>query len=97
MQASLALAALELALAALEMAIGRQQITPGELIHHSDRGSSLYACAEYVARLEPAGIQPSMSRSGCRWDNAMVESWMRTLKKEEVDGATIATGQSRVP
>ena len=37
-------------------------------------------------RLDQAGIQPSMSRPACPWDNAMAESFMRTLKKEEVDG-----------
>ena len=75
----------ELALAALEMAIERREITPGGLVHHSDRGVQ-YACGDYIQRLERAGIQPSMSRSGCPWDNAMAESWMRTLKREEVDG-----------
>ena len=54
MQASLALAALELALAALEMAIGRQQITPGELIHHSDRGVQP-VCLRRVCRTAGAG------------------------------------------
>ena len=39
-----------------------------------------------AARLERAGIQPSMSRAGCPWDNAMAESFMRTLKREEVNG-----------
>jgi len=74
-----------LALAALEMALAMRQVVAGGLIHHSDRGVQ-YACAEYVARLECAGIQPSMSRPACPWDNAMAESFMRTLKKEEVDG-----------
>jgi putative transposase len=45
-----------------------------------------YACGDYIARLERAGIQPSMSRAGCPWDNAMAESFMRTLKREEVNG-----------
>jgi len=48
--------------------------------------SGQYACGAYVARLDGAGIQPSMSRIGCPWDNAVAESFMRTLKKEEVDG-----------
>jgi transposase InsO family protein len=90
----------ELALAALEMALAQRNITPGGLIHHSDRGVQ-YACGDYIQRLEQAGIQPSMSRAGCPWDNAMAESWMRTLKREEVDGraycdlaeATAAIGQ----
>ena len=75
----------ELALSALAMAIGDRHITPGELIHHSDQGVQ-YACGDYIARLERAGIQPSMSRAGCPWDNAMAESFMRTLKREEVNG-----------
>jgi putative transposase len=75
----------ELALSALEMAIANRDVTPGALVHHSDQGVQ-YACGDYVARLEKAGIQPSMSRAGCPWDNAMAESFMRTLKREEVDG-----------
>ena len=75
----------ELALEALEMAIARRDVTPGALVHHSDRGVQ-YACGDYIERLERAGIQPSMSRPGCPWDNAMAESFMKTLKKEEVDG-----------
>ncbi len=75
----------ELALAALDMAIGNRDVTPGELVHHSDQGVQ-YACGDYIARLERAGIQPSMSRPGCPWDNAMAESFMRTLKREEVNG-----------
>jgi len=74
-----------LALDALEMALGTRAVVPGSLIHHSDRGVQ-YACTAYVDRLERAGIQPSMSRPACPWDNAMAESFMRTLKKEEVDG-----------
>ena len=75
----------ELALSALDMAIGNRYVTTGELIHHSDQGVQ-YACGDYIARLERAGIQPSMSRAGCPWDNAMAESFMRTLKREEVNG-----------
>jgi len=74
-----------LALAALERALKARPIAAGELVHHSDRGVQ-YACGDYIARLETAGIQPSMSRVGCPWDNAMAESFMRTLKREEVDG-----------
>jgi putative transposase len=74
-----------LALAALEMALKARPIAAGELVHHSDRGVQ-YACGDYIARLETAGIQPSMSRVGCPWDNAMAESFMRTLKREEVNG-----------
>jgi transposase InsO family protein len=73
-----------LALEALEMAQRTREISPG-LVHHSDRGVQ-YACGDYIQRLTQAGIQPSMSRPGCPWDNAMAESFMRTLKREEVDG-----------
>jgi transposase InsO family protein len=75
----------ELALSALAMAIGNRHVTPGGLVHHSDQGVQ-YACGDYIARLERAGIQPSMSRPGCPWDNAMAESFMRTLKREAVNG-----------
>jgi transposase InsO family protein len=75
----------ELALSALAMAIGDRCVMPGELVHHSDQGVQ-YACGDYIVRLERAGIQPSMSRAGCPWDNAMAESFMRTLKREEVNG-----------
>jgi len=75
----------ELALAALDIAIGNRDVTPGTLVHHSDQGVQ-YACSDYIARLERVGIQPSMSRPGCPWDNAMAESFMCTLKREEVNG-----------
>jgi putative transposase len=72
------------ALEALAMALRTRTALAG-LVHHSDRGVQ-YACGDYIQRLERAGIQPSMSRPGCPWDNAMAESFMRTLKREEVDG-----------
>jgi putative transposase len=75
-----------LAIAALETALAGRDVKPGELIHHSDRGVQ-YACGDYIDRLERAGIQPSMSRAGCPYDNAMAESFMKTLKAEEVDAA----------
>jgi transposase InsO family protein len=74
-----------LALAALEMALANRVITPGLLVHHSDRGVQ-YACRDYIGRLEAHAIEPSMSRVGCPYDNAMAESFMKTLKQEEVDG-----------
>jgi putative transposase len=79
-----------LALAALEMAMAGRDVRRGELIHHSDRGVQ-YACGDYIGRLEQAGIQPSMSRAGCPYDNAMAESFMKTLKAEEVNGKAYAT------
>jgi len=75
-----------LAIAALDRALASRDVRPGELIHHSDRGVQ-YACGDYIDRLEQAGIQPSMSRAGCPYDNAMAESFMKTLKAEEVDAA----------
>lgn len=69
---------------ALESALKQRQPVPG-LIHHSDRGVQ-YACGDYVKQLEAAGITISMSRPGNPWDNAWAESFMKTLKVEEVDG-----------
>lgn len=75
-----------LAIEALDMALANREVIPGGLIHHSDRGIQ-YACGDYIERLQAAGLQPSMSRAGCPYDNAMAESYMKTLKTEEVDGA----------
>jgi putative transposase len=74
-----------LATAALQMAITARRPAPGSLIHHSDRGVQ-YACGEYASVLEAHDIQPSMSRVGNPYDNAKAESFMKTLKQEEVDG-----------
>jgi putative transposase len=77
--------AASLALAALDMALADRRPRPAELVHHSDRGVQ-YACGDYSARLEASGVLPSMSRGGCPYDNAKAESFMKTLKAEEVDG-----------
>ena len=74
-----------LALAALDMALATREVLPGGLVHHSDRGVQ-YACGEYIARLTSRQIQVSMSRIACPYDNAMAESFMKTLKTEEVEG-----------
>jgi putative transposase len=74
----------EFAQEALEMALTRRR-PPVGLVHHSDRGVQ-YACADYVKRLESHEITISMSRPGNPYDNAWAESFMRTLKVEEVDG-----------
>ena len=74
-----------LAVAALAMALVARRPGPGSLIHHSDRGVQ-YACGEYSALLAAHDIQPSMSRIGNPYDNAKAESFMKTLKQEEVDG-----------
>jgi len=68
--------------AALEMALESRQPAPG-LVHHSDRGVQ-YASAVYVQVLEQHGILPSMSRPGNPYDNAFCESFMKTLKREEI-------------
>ena len=75
-----------LALDALEMALGSREVIAGGLVHHSDRGTQ-YACGDHIVRLEANGIQPGMSRGGCPYDNAMAESFMKTLKHEEVDAS----------
>jgi putative transposase len=74
-----------LALAALDMAIEARGPRPGHLIHHSDRGVQ-YACHDYGLRLEAAGIRISMSGLANPYDNAKAESFMKTLKTEEVNG-----------
>jgi putative transposase len=71
-----------LTLEALRMALGRRRPAPG-LVHHSDQGVQ-YAAGDYVALLEAHGTQISMSRRGNPYDNATCESFMKTLKYEEV-------------
>jgi len=73
-----------LAIRALKMALNRRKPEPG-MIHHSDRGFQ-YACTDYVKILQDYGIQISMSRVGNPYDNAKAESFMKTLKTEEVNG-----------
>lgn len=72
----------KLAGAALEMAIRQRKPKPG-LVHHSDRGVQ-YASAEYTDLLKRQEAQISMSRKGNPYDNAACESFMKTLKYEEV-------------
>jgi transposase InsO family protein len=71
-----------LAVGALEQAIEKRQPPPG-LVHHSDRGLQ-YASAEYAAILEKHRMVPSMSRPANPYDNASCESFMKTLKREEI-------------
>jgi transposase InsO family protein len=71
-----------LVLRALRSAIEQRRPAPG-LVHHSDRGVQ-YASQEYMALLQQHGIQPSMSRPGNPYDNAMCESLIKTLKQEEI-------------
>jgi transposase InsO family protein len=72
----------ELTLGALRMALARRVVEPG-LVHHSDRGTQ-YASGDYTHLLKDHGITISMSRQGNPWDNAACESFMKTLKYEEV-------------
>ncbi len=65
---------------ALEQALARRRPQAG-LLHHSDRGSQ-YTAHAYQAYLQRYGIQPSMSRKGNCWDNAVAESFFGTLKEE---------------
>jgi len=71
-----------LSIAALEKAIEERQ-PPPDLVHHSDRGIQ-YACSEYVEILRRHGMIPSMSRPANPYDNASCESFMKTLKREEI-------------
>jgi transposase InsO family protein len=71
-----------LTLTTLEMALSRRVVQPG-LVHHSDRGTQ-YASGDYTDSLKRNGIDISMSRKGNPWDNAACESFMKSLKYEEV-------------
>ena len=71
-----------LTVAALRMALELRSPSPG-LVHHSDRGSQ-YASGHYTDLLKTQGCQISMSRKASPWENAGCESWMKTLKAEEV-------------
>ncbi len=74
----------KLALAALDMALSNRKGTDiSNLIHHSDQGVQ-YASSDYVSRLKEHGIRISMSRKGNPYDNAFAESFIKTLKYEEV-------------
>jgi transposase InsO family protein len=72
----------DLAIAALRMALAQRMAPPG-LVHHSDRGSQ-YAGGDYTDLLKDNGIVISMSRKANPWDNATCESFLKTLKYEEV-------------
>lgn len=75
----------QLTLDALDQALAnRQGMYLTSLIHHSDQGVQ-YASKDYINRLMEQGIQPSMSRRGNPYDNAFAESFMKTLKHEEVN------------
>jgi putative transposase len=71
-----------LPLLALERAITLRRPAPG-LVHHSDRGIQ-YASEQYTSLLHLHGILPSMSRPGNPYDNAFCESFIKTLKREQI-------------
>jgi putative transposase len=71
-----------LTLNALRMAL-RARLVQAGLVHHSDRGVQ-YASIDYTDALKDHGIDISMSRKANPWDNAACESFMKTLKYEEV-------------
>lgn len=86
-----------LTLAALAQALRQRAVGPG-LVHHSDRGIQ-YASGDYVALLKQHHIQISMSRKASPWDNPACESFMKTLKYEEVyrtEYRDLADARSRV-
>jgi transposase InsO family protein len=72
----------ELTIAALRMALESRSPAPG-LVHHSDRGIQ-YASGDYTGLLKDHKITISMSRKGNPYDNAFCESFMKTLKYDEV-------------
>jgi putative transposase len=85
-------------LAALRLAIEDRNPQPG-CIHHFDRGVQ-YACGDYVKELEFYQFQISMSRKGNPFDNAYAESFIKTLKSEEVhlwEYRTMEDVQRRIP
>jgi transposase InsO family protein len=71
-----------LTVAALSMALAERRPAPG-LVHHSDRGIQ-YAAVDYASLLAQHGITASMSRPAYPYDNAQCESFIKTLKQEEI-------------
>lgn len=87
-----------LTLQALGMAIQARNPPPG-VIHHSDQGVQ-YAACDYVQMLRSHGFQISMARRGNPYDNAFAESFLKTLKTEEVylwEYRTLADAENRLP
>ena len=80
----------DLVLDALRMALGRRPGRDGGLLRHSDRGSQ-YASRAFQELLRDENITCSMSRKGNCWDNAMMESFFATLKKEQIHLEEYAT------
>lgn len=87
----------DLAVGALRMALARRAVRPG-LVHHSDQGVQ-YASSLYTELLLSRGIRISMSRRGNPYDNAYAESFLKTLKYEEVylyEYADLAEARQRI-
>jgi putative transposase len=78
------------AMAALDQALDLRKPPPGSLIHHSDRGVQ-YASIAYRQRLAEHDVIISMSRPGNPFDNAKAESFMKTLKTEELNARSFKT------
>jgi putative transposase len=76
----------QLPICALERAIANRRPPPG-VVHHSDQGVQ-YACSEYMRTLREHGMLPSMSRPSNPYDNATCESFLKTLKREEIHAST---------
>jgi putative transposase len=88
----------QLSVAALRMALGEREPAEG-CIHHSDRGVQ-YACHAYVEELKAAGMTISMAGKGNPYENAVAESFIKTLKYEEVylwDYQSMEDVKERVP
>ncbi len=83
LEADLAVSALRKALVSREIRVAGEVARPHPLLHHSDRGVQ-YASLAYTGLLEAHGITISMSRLATPTDNAKAESFMKTLKYEEV-------------
>lgn len=78
-----------LVVGALKRALEQRRPSPG-LVHHSDQGVQ-YASLEYVDLLEGSGAVLSMSRAGCSWENCRCESFIKTVKREEIDARPYRT------
>ncbi len=83
-----------LVIRALMMAINLRNPPPG-LIHHSDRGSP-YASHDYQKLLKQYGLAPSMSRKRNCWDNAPIEHFFSSLKREWTGGQLYRTRQAAI-